>query len=229
MILCSRSSSRIERRGGRRTLILWVWLQPVLCIIAFLLNYSFLCFFVLFCSPFYSFFRLFLTGRGTQWPHLQVHSVQHPHLLRVLLLPNLDDGQGVRLQTWVCVHYFETHEHCQDPSSNTIIKLFTVEHMLGCVYSNAYFSLTAAFYILCDLFVWCTWDVILAEGRLIKMSVWCVVCRYACHRKCCLKTISKCSKKVRNYHMQIGIKFVPWTVWDISHTVHAETYYSTYY
>lgn len=41
--------------------------------------------------------------------------------------------------------------------------------------------------------------------RLIKMSVLCVVCRYACHRKCCLKTISKCSKKVRIYYMQLGI------------------------
>lgn len=40
-------------------------------------------------------------GGGTQWPHFQVHSVQHPHLLRVLLLPHLDDGPSLRLQTWV--------------------------------------------------------------------------------------------------------------------------------
>lgn len=32
-----------------------------------------------------------------------------------------------------------------------------------------------------------------------EMSVSCVVCRYACHRKCCQKMTTKCSKKVRHF------------------------------
>lgn len=35
--------------------------------------------------------------------------------------------------------------------------------------------------------------------RMNEMSVSCVVCRYACHRKCCQKMTTKCSKKVRNF------------------------------
>ena len=27
------------------------------------------------------------------------------------------------------------------------------------------------------------------------------VCKYACHKRCCLKTTAKCSKKVRSYHL----------------------------
>uniref|UniRef100_A0AAY4CNV2 Myosin IXA n=1 Tax=Denticeps clupeoides TaxID=299321 RepID=A0AAY4CNV2_9TELE len=41
--------------------------------------------------------------------------------------------------------------------------------------------------------------------RLIDMSVSCVVCRYACHRKCCAKTNTKCSKKVKTQQFGVDV------------------------
>lgn len=35
--------------------------------------------------------------------------------------------------------------------------------------------------------------------RINEMSVSCAVCRYACHRKCCQKMTTKCSKKVKSF------------------------------
>uniref|UniRef100_A0A8C1YYL7 Myosin IXAa n=1 Tax=Cyprinus carpio TaxID=7962 RepID=A0A8C1YYL7_CYPCA len=34
----------------------------------------------------------------------------------------------------------------------------------------------------------------------------CVLCRYACHRKCCQKMTTKCCKKVRNFSLQFGVE-----------------------
>uniref|UniRef100_A0A8C2C8M2 Myosin IXAa n=1 Tax=Cyprinus carpio TaxID=7962 RepID=A0A8C2C8M2_CYPCA len=73
--------------------------------------------------------------------------------------------------------------------------LFQVEEHNGHIFKSTQYSIPT-YCEYCSSLIW-------------MMDKACVLCRYACHRKCCQKMTTKCSKKVRNFSLlsaQFGVE-----------------------
>uniref|UniRef100_A0A671REN3 Unconventional myosin-IXa-like n=1 Tax=Sinocyclocheilus anshuiensis TaxID=1608454 RepID=A0A671REN3_9TELE len=79
--------------------------------------------------------------------------------------------------------------------STDTLTLFQVEEHNGHIFKSTQYSIPT-YCEYCSSLIW-------------MMDKACVLCRYACHRKCCQKMTTKCSKKVRNFSLlsaQFGVE-----------------------
>uniref|UniRef100_A0A671V587 Myosin IXA n=1 Tax=Sparus aurata TaxID=8175 RepID=A0A671V587_SPAAU len=74
----------------------------------------------------------------------------------------------------------------------TSVALEPVEEHNGHIFKSTQYSIPT-YCEFCSSLIW-------------MMDRACVLCRYACHRKCCQKTTTKCSKKVSRPHNNFGVE-----------------------